>query len=318
MLIKPSWCTWDKEEPGQPCATPGCLRVAPARRRPSPQAPRAAARRWTDLAEQLCGLEGRRLAAVLGLADEALSDAVELAKRIPRRNQGRRRQVNLVGKLLREQPDAESARLEARAPLHMQCDMRPAAHAEGDTRPTAASCPILPWLADRDRQASVGHSAHSAPGVRSTLCTHRVGTRSQGACRLCNWVGSVACARGRQRLRALHAQPEEPGGGMRRRLWRARCWAAARATAMAPSASPPRGTSAWSPTTRRGPYRTSVACQQFAASCWPTNSGNPVMCVKACDQRRRTVPDMGSSFAAWVSQEIGLTVPSLRALSVAA
>ena len=156
MRIEPSWCTWDKEESGQPCATPGCLRAAPARRRPNHQAPRAAARRWTDLAEQLCGLEGRRLAAVLGLADEALSDAVELAKRIPRRNQGRRRQVNLVGKLLREQPDAESARLEARAPLHTQCDTRPAAHADGDTRPTAASCPILPWLADRDRQASVG------------------------------------------------------------------------------------------------------------------------------------------------------------------
>ncbi|KAK9831974.1 hypothetical protein WJX81_004672 [Elliptochloris bilobata] len=71
------------------------------------------ARRWTDLAEQLCGLGGRNLAAVLSLADEALSDAVQVAQRIPRRNQGRRRQVNLVGKLLRELPDAESGRLEA-------------------------------------------------------------------------------------------------------------------------------------------------------------------------------------------------------------
>ena len=49
----------------------------------------AAARKWTDLAEQLCGLGGRNLAAVLSLADEALCDAVELAQRIPHRNQAR-------------------------------------------------------------------------------------------------------------------------------------------------------------------------------------------------------------------------------------
>lgn len=35
----------------------------------------------------MCGLDGRKLAAVLSLAEEDLSEAVEVAKRIPRRNQ---------------------------------------------------------------------------------------------------------------------------------------------------------------------------------------------------------------------------------------
>jgi hypothetical protein len=272
---------------------PACL---PA----EPHAARAAARRWTDLAEQLCGLEGRRLAAVLGLADEALSDAVELAKRIPRRNQGRRRQVNLVGKLLREQPDAESARLEARAqPARPHrsavlrwlrcstCAMR--VRAEGGALPSRAAHAVL------HRGLPV---SNSKPG--------QCGYHGQGAgvAGLCSWVGSAACTRGKQRLQALPSQPQEPDGGARRRLWRARCWAAARATATAPSASPPPGTAAWSPTTRRGARRNERDMHKQSTALLVKRSGVPVVYGEPCDQAWRTVPGMGSSCAAWLGQEI--------------
>lgn len=73
---------------------------------PAPSFP--AAKAFQDIARQLSRLTDKQLARLTPLVGEEVVDAVALAARLDRRNQGRGRQESLVARLLRESVEDEA------------------------------------------------------------------------------------------------------------------------------------------------------------------------------------------------------------------
>ncbi|KAK9824610.1 hypothetical protein WJX72_011698 [[Myrmecia] bisecta] len=80
--------------------------------RPSKNAGKREAKRMLDASRDLCQLSPKQLGVVAPLLSEDLVEAIAIARTINGRNQGRRRQEGLVGKLLRDFDDATQVQIQ--------------------------------------------------------------------------------------------------------------------------------------------------------------------------------------------------------------
>jgi hypothetical protein len=94
-----------------------------------------------ELAAKLSQLTENQLALLEPLLDDDIVEAVQISSRIDGKNQGRRRQEQLIGKMLREYPGPGLGELEVRLNLVLYCEylLVPSFGVRG------TSAPSLPW-----------------------------------------------------------------------------------------------------------------------------------------------------------------------------